>query len=406
MKLEKILHYYKTAAVFLFNIIVFFLLFNLSLLVVFTINDQFFDRQKSSPVENKYDKHLLEKVYPHLNPSSISEMLNETWSRPYVYEPYTLFKEAPYKGNYVNVSANGYRITKNQGPWPPEKNNINIFLLGGSTTFGYGLPDNNTIASYLQEFLTNKINRNIKVYNFGRGSYYSTQERILFEKLIASGFIPDIAIFIDGLNDFYTLNNEPEYSDRFEKIFLNADKEKKVESLESKLLSMLPVSRLAQVIKYKVSNLSDKEINGDSSEKQDITAQRDHNEKNIRDYKIAIDKVINIYLDNKKMIEAVANAYSVKPVFVWQPVPTYNYDLNYHLFAPSKKSGHKHSGAGYIVVRKLIEKRSLGENFYWAADIQRELKKPLYIDLVHYTAEMSEILAIKIGEFLLQKNIL
>ena len=129
-------------------------------------------------------------------------LLKETWSRPFMYEPFTQFKERPYRGNYVNIDNNGFRYTKNQGPWPPQSQNINIFLFGGSTTFGYGVSDNQTIASYLQQYLNEKLGRNVRVYNFGRGFYYLSQERVLYEQLLTSGFVPDIAIFIDGLNDF------------------------------------------------------------------------------------------------------------------------------------------------------------------------------------------------------------
>lgn len=56
---------------------------------------------------------------------------------------------------------------------------INIFIFGGSTTFSYGVKDEQTVALYLQEFLSNKLGRDVKVYNFGRIYYYYTQEQIL-----------------------------------------------------------------------------------------------------------------------------------------------------------------------------------------------------------------------------------
>ena len=77
---------------------------------------------------------------------------------------------------------------------------MNIFIFGGSTAFGYGVADQETIASYLQEICRTK-RKNINVYNFACGFYYSTQERILLEKLISKGIDIDIAVFIDGVNE-------------------------------------------------------------------------------------------------------------------------------------------------------------------------------------------------------------
>jgi len=58
-----------------------------------------------------------------------------------------------------------------------------------------------------------KVRDNVVVYNFGRAGYYSTQERILFEYFVAKGVKPDVAIFLDGLNDFFEKEkDEPDFS--------------------------------------------------------------------------------------------------------------------------------------------------------------------------------------------------
>src|SRR6185369_12207002 len=101
----------------------------------------------------------------------------------------------------VTVDPAGFRAGRDQRPWPPDPARFNVFVFGGSTTFGYGVADGDTIASQLQPLLA-RHGRDVAVYNFGRGYYYSTQERILYEQLLAGGFVPALAVFIDGLNDF------------------------------------------------------------------------------------------------------------------------------------------------------------------------------------------------------------
>ena len=73
-----------------------------------------------------------------------------------------------------------------------------IWVFGGSTTFGYGVKNDETIPAYLEKL----INRKKKVINFGSGFWFSTQERIFFQNLITKLDPPSVAIFIDGANDF------------------------------------------------------------------------------------------------------------------------------------------------------------------------------------------------------------
>ncbi len=209
--LEKFVNGYRNLAVTLMNTLVAILIVNLVLSIIFIVRD----RSADNPVESIYGGSVLLEVYPGMSASEIDDLLAETWSRPHIYQPFTQFRERTFAGRYVNVSAEGYRVSREQGPWPPAEDSLNVFLFGGSTTFGYGVNDDQTIASYLQPFLAEGLNRDVRVYNFGQGHYYSTQERIQFTELLASGAVPDVALFIDGLYDFYFAFDEPLFTERF-----------------------------------------------------------------------------------------------------------------------------------------------------------------------------------------------
>lgn len=119
-------------------------------------------------------------------------------ARRYEYAPYLGHAENQgYDNKFVNVSAELGRKTIS-----PPVCKKNIFLYGGSTTFGAGVTDNQTIASYLGQILIDN-KKNICVKNYGRRSYYSFQESILFQKHILKGKIKsnDIIIFLDGINE-------------------------------------------------------------------------------------------------------------------------------------------------------------------------------------------------------------
>jgi len=382
---------YRFTAVTLLNALLALVLLNAILNAVFIVREYF----PWNPVSAKYDPSILNAIYEGLSEREIDTLLKETWSRPVIYNPFTQFKERPYRGFYVNVDSNGFRITKNQGPWPPQSNSLNIFLFGGSTTFGYGVPDDQTIASHLQAYLTSRLDRDLRVYNFGQGSYYSTQERILYEELLASGFVPDIALFIDGVNDFYHNSNEPLLTNRFREFV-----EHPVSSSINEIISTTSLSRVTRVFRDRFSRWLLKEEQ--SSEQFNEKAEANVNSRKFGDGK-SIDLVIKRYLTNKKLIEAVSKSFGVKPIFVWQPSPTYHYDRRYHPFSEGGFGGHSLSQYGYQRIAELIEKNPFGDNFMWCADIQKNEKIALYVDKMHYSAGFSKQFAMVIAEFLIER---
>ncbi len=152
---------------------------------------------------------MLEKVYPEMSHEEIDRLASES-GRDLMYQPFIEFREKPFQGRYVTVDPAGFRPFKGQGPWPPDPANLNVFVFGGSTTFSYGIKDDDAVPAKLQERLAAvALPRPVRVYNLGHGFYYSSQERALFEQILVGGIRPDVAIFIDGLNDFLFYDDRP-----------------------------------------------------------------------------------------------------------------------------------------------------------------------------------------------------
>ena len=142
--------------------------------------------------------------------SQVVALLHETWAEmtpKTSYEVLAGFKEAPFRGRFVNVDRSGFRRSEPQEGWPPDPAKLNIFVFGGSTVFGYGVSDRETLASALQAELRSHREASGR-HNFGRASYFSTQELMLYYWLLTSGHVPALAIFVDGLNDFSRLNGQ------------------------------------------------------------------------------------------------------------------------------------------------------------------------------------------------------
>ena len=56
---------------------------------------------------------------------------------------------------------------------------------------------------------------------------------------------------------------------------------------------------------------------------------------------------------------------------------------------------------GYLRMADEFNKGRWGDNFLWLADLQENLREPLYVDAVHYSGHMSriiaEIISVKLG---------
>jgi len=354
----------QSIAIIWLNVCVVFLVVNL---VIFAIQTGAPD--KPTPIVKLTP--LIDKLYPDMSPKDATDLLWETWTRPREFDTFTVFKERPYRGKYVNVSPYGFRLGRNQGPWPPDrKAHFVVFMFGGSTTFGYGVADKDTIPSYLQQVLP-RIDpaREIRVYNFGTGYYYSSQERILFEKLILRDQIPDLAVFIDGLNEFLLEQDEPDLTQGFRAILRTPG--------WSAGLAWLPFSKLAVDLRNR--------IRAGQTVSAAIPEEAYNKPELFR-------KILQRYRTNKQMIETIAQRFSIPVQFVWQPVPTYKYDMRNHIAPEAFSWRVKYTRYGYTMMAGIVARGEAGP-ICWCADVQQNVNKPLYVDFVHYNPELNRMVA-------------
>jgi len=138
--------------------------------------------------------HDAEWVHPYFHEF---EAANHAVWRSYVY-----WRRAPFRGRYLNIDEQGLRRTWNPPTTGGEKR-PRIFIFGGSTMWGTGARDDYTIASWLSRLLMERTGVAATVVNFGEGGYLSTQELIALEEELQRGSTPDVAVFLDGVNDVF-----------------------------------------------------------------------------------------------------------------------------------------------------------------------------------------------------------
>jgi lysophospholipase L1-like esterase len=126
----------------------------------------------------------------------------------FAYQPWVQFVEPRYDGErvHVDVDARGFAYRRTSNPLRTAAGPaVQVFALGGSTTFGYNVADEHTWPSWLAAILDRSLERagvsaGVEVTNWGRGYFYPTQEVALLADLLRSGYRPDVVIFMDGVN--------------------------------------------------------------------------------------------------------------------------------------------------------------------------------------------------------------
>ncbi len=339
---------------------------------------------EAPPGSLRYGLDRLTPLYPNMTASEIEQLLTETWSREYVYAPLVQHREGAIEGRWVNVDPAGFRRSASQGPWPPDAEAFNVFVYGGSTAYGYGVADGQTIPSFLQEELDAVgCGPRVAVYNFGRGNYYSEQERVLFEIHLTSGLLPDVAIFVDGFNEW---KDAPKFTRRLEYLMSESPGQ-----LTRRALKSLPLVDRLRLASGAPADAEDGRI-------ADAPAA---------DARADGERWLARWLRGKRLIAAAGREFGMSTYFVWQPVPLYDYRLELHPFAAEVEEDF--AQPGYQALRHGYERLDRmrashpdlepAGDFLWLADAQRDRSEPLYVDAAHYTASFSRHVAARIGAF-------
>ena len=272
-----------------------------------------------------------------------------------VYQPWVEFAFQDFHGNYLNVTDRVRRSIPD-GSDSTEKNPFTIFFIGGSTTFGFGVTDSETIPScFVRAYRqTHPNGRPIRVVNLGMPFYYSYQELIQIADLLFRDEKPDMMIMLDGVNDCLDANDAYKRAPAFAigkgNIFRPDSKEDTKQQLAD--YPNLPAG-----------------LNLDSASKM----------------------ISRRYLDNIRHAHDLAALYHIPLYCFWQPVPYYDYPnrSNDPICIQTSSPRFEHI---YPLVR--TGGAALPWFFYLGDMLEKERGFP-FIDQIHYSPKFSQAIAEK-----------
>ena len=300
------------------------------------------------------------------------------------YEPYVLWRRAPFNGKAISINADGIRRTLHSHC---DAAAFTVWMFGDSVMWGWGSPDSETIPSLVAADYE-RAGRQVCIVNYGEKGWANTQELFaLIQQLKHAERKPDAVLFYDGGTEAFTA-----YENRQVDVHSNyLDFRNYLEGwiTEKKSgFSYLSRSNTYRLLKNMAAIVSRQEkVNDSVSESDAQTWSR---------------AIMQNYQDNMDIIELLAKKYGFRPIFVWYP---------------NMAVGHKQLTAEEADVGRRVKKRFPGmdlvyraayerarevsrRDLYYLGDLLDDTQAPLYRGIAHLNVTGNQIAADRLFEIL------
>ena len=151
-------------------------------------------------------RYLWKKIFVAIDEKAYVESLPDQdyakliyWEKEQLetkYVPYVAWSRKPFAGKTTTINRDGDRVHPSTTDTP--SNHVHFF--GGSTMWGSGADDRNTIPAHF-----NALHQDYRVYNHGEAGYVSRQGLDRLVNLVNQNVPMDMVIFYDGCNDCRSL---------------------------------------------------------------------------------------------------------------------------------------------------------------------------------------------------------
>ena len=316
-----------------------------SIEIVRTLKNMFTRRDFPINVE----PHILNR--PDSSKEVNTKIANEAMSsNRFVQDSWVEFRNMNFNGEYMHMNGS-MRLTQPDAYFNDSaKDTIDIYFFGGSTMFGFNVLDAETIPSQFVQLYKEKFpnGRSIRVHNYGTPTYYSYQELILLSNLVYNGHKPDIAVFLDGINDFWFATaayyRQSYFSYVFRQVF---DKGLKTNG-DFQLVDTADAMFMDPV------NVPLEQYN---------------------------DKLVTNYFENIENIRMMCEMAGTKPYFFSQPSPFYNY--------PNQLKDpvcFKDTNTRFNYIYPLVKRNGVAhKDFIFLGDMLHDENGNPFIDGLHYS---------------------
>jgi lysophospholipase L1-like esterase len=311
------------------------------------------------------------------NEESVRQNLHKTFT------PFSIWSIPQWHSKYINndeTETGVLRRTANPtGKTCATKNSVNVWVFGGSTVYGTGVPDLATLPSYLSRQL-NSVGRDCKIVsNFGVEGYVSNQELIvLLEQLKTHR--PEIVVFYDGINDAGTgedLNKPPLPYYDFQTI---------KDRVEGSIRGRFDFVKSSHA--FRLAAMLGRAVRGKSPSTAQVAQRR-----------AKAGAVLDNYEGNLRLARALGAAYGFETYAFWQPSLYYGRKP----LVPFEQNELSVSDRSPAIIASYEEAESRAAQcgcFVFLGDVFDSIKEPLYLDVAHLGPRGNELAAQAVAKYI------
>ena len=117
----------------------------------------------------------------------------EVFNLPTEYFDFVVWRRKPFEGETITIDSDGYR--RHFSTISSDSQTAKIWFFGGSTAWGIGARDDETIPAYVQKYSSKST------FNAGETGYVAHQSLNLLMKAYLEGGRPETVFFYDGVNE-------------------------------------------------------------------------------------------------------------------------------------------------------------------------------------------------------------
>ncbi|MEQ9502152.1 MAG: hypothetical protein RIT81_35105 [Deltaproteobacteria bacterium] len=354
------------------------------------------------------DPEFMNKLYPGLSLEQIAEV---THTPNVIAHPTIEFTERPVKSEFYNVGFENMRYTGfvNEAN-AEEKINGSVWVLSGSTGFGHGVADDQSLVHYLDELDADATYIN---FAFQGAMQHNEIDKVLL--LLKKGYRPKHIIFLDGLNDTISClgtNFAPEEITRFPWTAYGYTYNIKAYYQQKSMFGIVGELPIGHVLEQWRSGLGPEVVhisNGysrtDDPNDLFVTNPRAHFAKTDYMYVNKVEhldlykkKILDYYRANLELIQRLAFAYRFRATVVFQPngmiLDTNPFIKDVEAY--KKEEIHQLLAGMYAAVREALRDRKIPP-MVDLSDLHDGCTD-CYVDLAHYHPSFNKKLAAAILE--------
>ena len=361
------------------NTLIVFACFELAATCVFKMTDV-----SSEPTEQRVGK---EEPREKVSYYAAQDWAEQYWyefelSRKQRYYPYVGWRRAPFRGQTIEIDQNGIRLTPGADC---SATSFKVFTFGASEMWGTGSPDWGTIPAYLQKGLEKLRQGPVCVVNFAESAYVLMQDVITLLVQLRSGNVPDVVLFYGVGTDVYASyqtgragvhENLDQIAARFEgrqapSTLVDWLRSTSSYVLVDRLMNKLTIAHPQQskLVTYESMGIDVAELG---------------------------DLIVREYLQNYKIVRALAQEYSFEYFFFLppriilgdKPLTPEEQEMKYK--ATTEAGFYKL----YMVVQQTLERKaSAYSNIYSMASIFNHCDSLLWIDPSHTTPVGNQVIS-------------